>query len=415
MALNRLSRQTWLLAAVLVAVTIIALPTVTYPLGRDQGEFATIGRGILDGRIPYVDLWNPKPPAVFYVYALAMTLFGRSAEALRLIDLLIFPPVALSLYWIGRRVANLTVGMWSALLFGVFYFTETFWTLTQNDGIVLLPMCLALICALKAASESPRTLLWAFASGALCACVIWFKYPFVFFVLVPAFACFWLRRRANLPLRWRDMLAFSAGGLLVGLGGIAYMVAIGAWAALLESARVTASYTALGFGELSETLGTALYYRWLHWGALFLLALAAAIVALLAFAARRFSRVSPWWIVVVWLFAAAVMLLVQLKLYDYHWLPLPPSARSSTCSHQPIGGSRTVRSPSSCSSPSPPSSSRAPSPTSAIRKISFPTSAASRQANSSPTNRSPSLIICASASSPATRYSSGASARKSTT
>ena len=53
---------------------------MTYPLGRDQGEFATIGRGVLDGRIPYVDLWNPKPPAVFYVYAAAMRCSGARGK-----------------------------------------------------------------------------------------------------------------------------------------------------------------------------------------------------------------------------------------------------------------------------------------------------------------------------------------------
>src|SRR5215207_3697260 len=99
-------RERMLLVALIIVVTIAALPVLTYPLGRDQGEFATIGRGILDGRIPYVDLWNPKPPAVFYVYAGAMALFGRTAEALRILDLLMLLPVSAALYWLGKRAAN---------------------------------------------------------------------------------------------------------------------------------------------------------------------------------------------------------------------------------------------------------------------------------------------------------------------
>src|ERR1700712_2730822 len=111
-----LKRPTFLLIALIVIITLIAAPTITYPLGRDQGEFATIARGILDGRIPYVDLWNPKPPAIFYVYAAAMRLFGRTSEALRVLDLLIFPPLAATLYWIGKRLASSRVGLWAALL-----------------------------------------------------------------------------------------------------------------------------------------------------------------------------------------------------------------------------------------------------------------------------------------------------------
>ncbi|NWG15034.1 MAG: glycosyltransferase family 39 protein, partial [Chloroflexi bacterium] len=137
------------LAALLLLVLLLALPVLTYPLGRDQGEFATIGRGLLEGRVPYRDLWNPKPPAVFYVYAAAMALFGRSVVALRLLDLLIVPVISAALAWTGGRLANRRVGLWAALVFPVFYFTETFWTLTQNDGIALLPMTLAMACMVR--------------------------------------------------------------------------------------------------------------------------------------------------------------------------------------------------------------------------------------------------------------------------
>ncbi|MEP6984464.1 MAG: glycosyltransferase family 39 protein [Chloroflexota bacterium] len=147
--LARLLKRDWLLLALLlVVVTLIALPVLTYPLGRDQGEFATIGRGILNGRTPYTELWNPKPPAVFYIYALAMRLLGQTAMALRAIDFVVVPICCACIFWIGRRLINRRIGLWAALLFPVFYFTETFWTLTQNDGIVLVPMLLAMVFTL---------------------------------------------------------------------------------------------------------------------------------------------------------------------------------------------------------------------------------------------------------------------------
>ncbi len=345
-----LKRPIVLLIALIVIITLIAAPTITYPLGRDQGEFATIARGILDGRIPYVDLWNPKPPAIFYVYAAAMRLFGRTSEALRVIDLLIFPPIAATLYWIGKRLANVRVGLWAALLFGVFYFSETFWTLTQNDGIVLLPMVFAIASAIKSADLRPsdrpslpvkapvsatsKSALWAFASGALTVYTIWYKYPFALMIGVVVFAYLWARRlspslnsgrrQADLGLVSRgevfvDILAFSLGGLLIGIGGIAYMMSIGAWDALVQSALVTASYTVLGLSDVVSALQLSLGFRVQLWGALFLLALIGLI-----FAIRRFNRRSLWIIVAVWLIAASAMMLVQLKFYDYHWLPMLP-------------------------------------------------------------------------------------------
>ena len=319
MALKHIWREYLLLSAIILLVTLFALPTITYPLGRDQGGFATIGRGIVSGRTIYLDIWDIKPPATFYVYAVAISLLGRTSEAIRAIDLLIYPLIALGLYFIGKRIANANVGLWAALLFGVFYFTETFWTLTQSDGIVLLPMVLAFACALRAAEVAKRSAWWAFAAGVLCACAIWFKYPFALFIGAVVFAYWWMRRQNHAPLRWGDVLAFAAGGLLVGLVGILHMMAIGAWDALLQSISLTAGYTSLGNEDFRESVSTALSFRWQHWGTLFVLALVA-----LVFGIRRFNRASRWWIVVVWLLVAAIILLLQLKLFDYHWLPLLP-------------------------------------------------------------------------------------------
>jgi hypothetical protein len=319
MALKQVRRETLLLAAIIVLVTLFALPTITYPLGRDQGGFATIGRGIASGRTIYLDIWDIKPPATFYVYAVAISLFGRTSEAIRAIDLLIYPPIALGLYFMGKRIASANIGLWAALLFGVFYFTETFWTLTQSDGIVLLPMVLAFAAALKAADAAKGSALWAFASGVLCACAIWFKYPFALFIGAAVFAYWWARRANAAPLRSRDVLAFAAGGLLVGLVGILHLMAIGAWDALLQSISLTAGYTSLGNEDFRETISMALDFRWQHWGALFLMALLA-----LVFGVRRFNLSSKWWIIIIWLLMAAAILLLQLKLFDYHWLPLLP-------------------------------------------------------------------------------------------
>lgn len=341
-----LKSDTFCLLILLVAVTILALPVLTYPLGRDQGEFATLGRGILNGRIPYKELWNPKPPAVFYVYGLAMRLFGQTSEALRVIDLFIALPICLCLYWLGRHLLNRRVGLWAAVLFPVFYFTETFWTLTQNDGIALLPMTLAAAGVVKAASyPSPRSHHWllAFCSGALCGYVVWFKYPFVVFVAAMIIGYVVRRRTRGLSLQQTDLhiaLAFGAGGLIVLLGGAIYLIAIDAFDELVTSARVTSQYTLLTFNwnDFQELIGTALGYRWQHWGLL-------GVLAVLSVTRRQSKVVShesrvagesitvsgsalhtqrSTLFILFWLLAGLVIMLAQAKGYDYHWLPMLP-------------------------------------------------------------------------------------------
>lgn len=326
------------IALIVIFILIAALPTLVYPLGRDQGEFATIGRGILDGRVPYVDLWNPKPPAVFYVYAAAIALSGDgSTIGLRAIDLALMPLVMIGLYVICIRLFGQPIGRrtgWiAAALFGLFYFTETFWTLTQNDGIALLPMVGAFYSTIEAArSGSGRrgTLVHAAIAGALAGLTFWFKYPFILFIGVLIVSYLLLRRFAAQRADLGTISAFLAGLALTGGGFALLLIAQGAWADWIESVRVTAGYAALGLGEgaFLDWMGVALGFRWAHWGLLFILAGVALIVSIVPVArpaaddlrTRRQASI----LIGIWALAGAAIMLIQAKGYDYHWLPLLP-------------------------------------------------------------------------------------------
>ncbi len=326
-----MTRNHWLLfAGLILVVTVIAFPVITYPLGRDQGEFATIATGILNGKTPYTELWNPKPPAIFYIYALAIQLFGHTLTAIRLLDFLAFPLIAAGLYWLGCRIAHWRTGFFAALLFAAFYFSESFWTLSQNDGLVLVPMVLAVVCLFQAVDRrgSWQATAWAFGAGLLTAYSVWFKYPFAFFGIVVVAGYLILQPAQNPaekpdhPLRIAgDIFAFITGVLLVGLGGLAYMASVGALDALLESAAVTSQYTALTFNwaDFSDLMVTALGFRWQQWGVLLILA------GLWFFVGRMAERRGTGWLVVLlWAAAGLFIVLIQAKGYDYHWLPLLP-------------------------------------------------------------------------------------------
>lgn len=340
------------LLALILITTLLALPILTYPLGRDQGEFATIGRGILQGRVPYAELWNPKPPAVFYVYALAMSILGRTASALRAIDLLIVPLISLMLYGIAKRIANPRVGLWAALIFPVFYFTETFWTLTQNDGIVLVPMVGA-VWAIIASQKSPvasrqsktensgaktqysvlsTQYLGYFVAGALSAYAVWFKYPFALFgvALVVGGILSYQPSAFSLQIKTKGrelravlgmLVAFGLGGVLVISGGVLYLASIGAWDELVVSAGVTAQYAGLtaNLQDFGDLMRIALGYRLAQWGLLI-------VLAGVSYLAARWGekRGTGWRLINLWLLAGLGIMLMQAKGYDYHWLPMLP-------------------------------------------------------------------------------------------
>jgi hypothetical protein len=81
------SRKTWLWASLALGF-IIYLPQIFWSFGHDQNVFAAIGSLLLKGFSPYSELWDVKPPNIFYTYGLAHLLFGRSEISVRIFDLI---------------------------------------------------------------------------------------------------------------------------------------------------------------------------------------------------------------------------------------------------------------------------------------------------------------------------------------
>ena len=300
MTIRKFSR----VAMLTLLVVLLALPVLNYPLGRDQGEFATIGQALLDGKVPYVEIWNPKPPAVFYTYASVIALFGNSAATVRALDLILLAAISPALYALGCHLRGKTLGLLSIALFGAVYSHDTFWTLSQNDGLVLLPMTYATLAMYKAAQGRPYHFLWAFLAGLLAAVVLWFKYPFVTMVaaLIVGYAILKVATIRRKAATWQaffwDVGAFIVGGCIVGFGGIGYLYSVDAYDAWIESIEVTADYAQLGVEAepfyQTDIWHAAVQTRWELWQPLVILSMMWLILSLSQlFSARARHIFSP--------------------------------------------------------------------------------------------------------------------------
>jgi hypothetical protein len=333
-----------ILALLWLAMTLAALPVLTYPMGRDQGMYANIARAILNGGLPYIDAWDIKPPAIYYIYALGIALFGSGSAALRAIDLVTVPFTLIGLYWLGRHLANRRVAILAVVLFTVFYFTETFASLTQSDSVVTLPMTLAVVCTVQAGDSpraSRRALLWSFVAGALCAATLWFKHYYALFVLAVVVHHLWVRR--GLPVK--ETLAFALGGLPVGALPLLYFASVGVVQEMIYVAQGTARYNAQGLGSLQafvDQMDNYVWFRWQHWGALLVLAGLWPVLRVYssqftvhsleekdnAKTQRRkgfYSLLIPHHsLLLLWLLAGLGFVVLQAKGFDTHWIPLLP-------------------------------------------------------------------------------------------
>jgi len=352
--LKRLNSHWLLFIAILILVLVAASPILTYPMGRDQGMYANIGRIILYGKTPYVDMWDIKPPPIYYIYAVGIKLFGTTTLAIRAIDLTLIPVGMLGLYLLGSRIAHRRLGLLSALIYAVFYFNEDFQNLTQSDSLVTVLLIWAAYAAFLAAesqSNTRRSLLYAFITGAISGLILWFKQYYAFFVLALVLNQIMSHFKFPSPhgegdlggevkSLFKESLAFAIGGLLTGGTLLLYFWSKGMISEMLIVAEGTAAYNAQGydFGAFIANMGNYLYFRWLTWHVLLILTALWIIFAIAQFIKNRLSspprhngegdlggEVKHWRLIIFWLIGTLAFALIQAKGFDTHWIPMLPA------------------------------------------------------------------------------------------
>ena len=81
----------------------------------DESTFILMGQNILDGHLPYTQLWENKPPLAFVFFALAL-LFGKSIITVRIAGTVAVLASAYLTYRVGRKIWGQQTGVLAAIL-----------------------------------------------------------------------------------------------------------------------------------------------------------------------------------------------------------------------------------------------------------------------------------------------------------
>lgn len=361
----------------------LGLPTLNYPYGPDQALFAYIGDHIAHGSRLYVDVWDVKPPGIFWLYALITRLPGPPFRMLRLFDLAYTAATVAALYALGRAYWDRLAGGVAAALYGAVYVSATgYWHSAQPDSFLVLPLALALWCwqirghplpgersagswrsgqaggtgaaqrnqgsdastpqtgdarhaSFEAAPANAATILgWSFAAGALFALCVQLR-PVVIFVPavlvlleLPGRKQHGVGRRERWRRGGRAALALAAGMAAVELMTLLWLALNGAAGAYFYAQLTFASeYGRQGGPYSPDGLTVGNYLSGLRTGTMFIIFARMLLTAPALFAVvaggllRRDRRVTQ----VAWLLLAAFAgVAVQGKFFLYHWhLVLP--------------------------------------------------------------------------------------------
>jgi 4-amino-4-deoxy-L-arabinose transferase-like glycosyltransferase len=317
-----------IIALLLLAAGFLLLaPMLTYPFGSDQGSFADVADVIARGGVPYRDVWEIKPPGIYYLFWAIFAVLGRSIFSIRLVDLLWTLAAASLLVAVARRIISLSAATAGAFFFLAFYALGfDFWHTAQCDGFASLPAALAMLLLLIA--ESRRSKLVAASSGLLIGLAAILKFTLGPLLIIPLAAAL-LSRGEALRVRLARAASYLAGCLIALLVTALLLAHAGALRQMLYIVFTWNSQ----YGKIQPPAPTPIVIayqvgRFHFWGDYLILKLTGllATLGLADLIARR--RATPhWWIVPAWWMIAIIGVCAQGKYFAYHWLPvLPPLA-----------------------------------------------------------------------------------------
>lgn len=213
-------------------IGICSMCSPLYPLNTwvDSNCYMTLGRGILNGLVPYRDLMDHKGPLIYMLHAAAALIDDTSFLGVYFFEVILG---TFFLYYSYRILELLAPGASLAWIFpmAVIVYNSSAFALGDSAEEICLPLLsYALysgLCGMKEnAFLSPRTCFWI---GVTSTCVFWIKYTMVGFYLgwFLAFCLLALRRREYAPLL-KMVLWILAGMAVVTLPILIYFWAAGA-------------------------------------------------------------------------------------------------------------------------------------------------------------------------------------------
>lgn len=221
-------RRLFLLSMVFSALFlgICSKSSPLYPLNDwvDVHCFFTMGRGILDGIVPYRDLYEQKGPVLYFLFALAAVISDRSFWGVFLMEVVTY---GLFLYFSGRIAAiylaeKPVVYFITAILGAVIPVSKAFAHGGGAEQLCLFMLAYSLWSVLAALHEKRPLSFWeAFFNGVFAAAVLYIKFTMLgFYMGLALFVLIWYPSEKHTG---KALLA-AIGQFLLGVGAVSAVV-----------------------------------------------------------------------------------------------------------------------------------------------------------------------------------------------
>lgn len=80
-------------------------------IDRDESTFILMAQSMVDGYLPYAQLWDLKPPLLFIIFSIPISLFGKSLLAVRITGWLVVSGISFFTFLLGNRADHRLTGI----------------------------------------------------------------------------------------------------------------------------------------------------------------------------------------------------------------------------------------------------------------------------------------------------------------
>jgi 4-amino-4-deoxy-L-arabinose transferase-like glycosyltransferase len=178
-------------------------------LDWDESTFALMAQDVAHGNLPYVNIFENKPPMLFLTLGLWIKLFGENIVALRLFGDLCFLIVCVFTFFIGKRITS-SAAAGFGVMFLIAVSASRFAQHTQAEHLAMA----FLMPAIWLMGGRSRSLSRTFGAGLLVSLAVLTRTNLAYVALFAGVYQFALLFFGNTDRPFARLMVFGLGGLL---------------------------------------------------------------------------------------------------------------------------------------------------------------------------------------------------------
>ena len=172
------------ISTVLLAVCSKSSPLYPFNDWVDSNIFFTVGKGMMEGKVLYRDIYDQKGPLLFFVHGLAYLFSHRSFLGVYLIEVICFSLFLLGVYRLMRLYTDEMV-WWSIPVIGAVVVVSDSFCHGDSAEELCLPIFIwsfyALLRYFRLVYPEPASRKMLLLHGVLAGCLLWVKFTFLGF------------------------------------------------------------------------------------------------------------------------------------------------------------------------------------------------------------------------------------------